>query len=281
MVQHPKNDSRPLGLSIVGLIPAAGRGSRLGDLPCSKELLPVGYASEPSSEQPRVKVASEYLIEQMLRAGCDPIYFILRKGKWDLPTYFGSGDDHGAHFGYLLTDEPHGPPFTLAQAATFAPDSVVVAGFPDILLDPPDMLARTLDRLLSSPAAEVMLATLPAQEHKHTDLVRLDRNHRVAELIPKEAKPVWQPDDCTWCAAVWRPRFTEFLVAEVGRLRETAANHDGPDTPEWPLGAVVAAAIDAGFEVHGEHFPRGSYLDIGAPDRLVRACDFAGVWNGR
>src|SRR5687767_13356160 len=47
---------------LLGLIPAAGRAERLGPLPCSKELLPIGFRETPRGPSP--KVAGHYLLER-------------------------------------------------------------------------------------------------------------------------------------------------------------------------------------------------------------------------
>src|SRR5690606_9959054 len=50
-----------------GIIPAAGAGSRIQPLACSKELLPVGRRLDGSVERP--KAVSEFLVERMILGG--------------------------------------------------------------------------------------------------------------------------------------------------------------------------------------------------------------------
>ena len=50
---------------MLGVIPAAGAGSRIQPLAFSKELLPVGSRVEGGIERPRA--VSEYLVERMHR----------------------------------------------------------------------------------------------------------------------------------------------------------------------------------------------------------------------
>ena len=57
-------------MNVVGLIPAAGRAERLGPLPCSKELLPIGFRETPRGPAP--KVAGHYLLERFRAAGVRP-----------------------------------------------------------------------------------------------------------------------------------------------------------------------------------------------------------------
>src|SRR4051794_3148172 len=71
-----------------GVIPAAGRGSRIQPLAFSKELLPVGSRINGGTEQPRA--VSEYLVERMLAGGADKLWFVISPGKSDnLGVYWG------------------------------------------------------------------------------------------------------------------------------------------------------------------------------------------------
>src|SRR5262245_55704587 len=123
-------------LELVGLIPAAGQATRIAPLPCSKEIFPVGFRTEPQSGTVRPKVVSHYLLEKMRRAGITRAYLVLRSGKWDIPAYYGDGAMLDMHLAYLLMGRPFGPPYTLDQAYPFLQNALVAFGFPDILFTP-------------------------------------------------------------------------------------------------------------------------------------------------
>lgn len=275
--------SMPPGASprpIVGLIPAAGRATRLGDIPCSKELLPVGFQATPGVAHPLPKPVAQYLVEQMQRAGCAQAFFIVRRGKWDIADYFADGRRFGLDIGYLMMREPWGPPFTLSQAVPFVGDATVVVGFPDILIQPPDALAQMIARLHAT-AADVVIGTFPACAEDCCDSVHADASGRVVRLVPKEDDPDPGEHRATWLLAAWGPRFTRFLRDQVQRLAEIARGSVGSKEPEWPLGTVMAAAMRAGLAVDSVHFTHGAFLDIGIPYRLTEAARFPGVWNGQ
>ena len=65
-------------LPILALIPAAGRAERLGPLPCSKELLPIGFRETPRGPAP--KVACHYLLERFRAAGIRRVLMVLPVG---------------------------------------------------------------------------------------------------------------------------------------------------------------------------------------------------------
>ena len=68
---------------MLGIVPAAGAGSRLQPLAFSKEMLPVGSTvDEHGIERP--KAVSEFLVERMLRRGADRICFVLSPDKTDI-----------------------------------------------------------------------------------------------------------------------------------------------------------------------------------------------------
>ena len=79
------------------------------------------------------KVVSHYLLDKYKAAGIKKVYFILRKGKWDIPQYYGDGSVIDMDIAYLLMNHPYGHPFTLDQAFPFTRNNLVAFGFPDIL----------------------------------------------------------------------------------------------------------------------------------------------------
>src|SRR3954469_13610775 len=71
-----------------GIVPAAGRGSRIQPLAFSKELLPVGSRTHGGVERPCA--ISEYLLERMIAGGVDRLCFVISPGKSDILEYFGN-----------------------------------------------------------------------------------------------------------------------------------------------------------------------------------------------
>ena len=253
-------------LPIVGLIPAAGLAQRLGPLPCSKELLPVGFAPSPSG--PRPKPVCLYLLERMAQAGIERAFLVLRSGKWDIPAYLGDGERLGMRLAYLLMNLPYGAPYTLDQAYAFVRGCVVALGFPDIIFEPADAYRQLLERLHST-GADVVLGLFPAEQPQSSDLVAAAADGRVARI---EIKPPQSDLTSCWMIAVWGPSFTEFLhgyLAERERRAGPAAERSLDR--ELYIGEVIQAGIEAGLHVNSVAFPHGSALDVGTPGNLQRA----------
>ncbi|HYO84310.1 MAG TPA: nucleotidyltransferase family protein, partial [Bryobacteraceae bacterium] len=71
-----------------GVIPAAGKGSRIQPLSFSTELLTVGSRIDDVSERPLA--VSEYLVERMIAGGATRICFVVSPGKTDILEYYGN-----------------------------------------------------------------------------------------------------------------------------------------------------------------------------------------------
>jgi len=272
--------SSSTGSSVVGVIAAAGRATRLAPLPCSKELMPIGVHREPAGLRGRPKVVSQYLLERMRAGGARRIFFVVRGGKFDIAEYYGDGSRLGLSIAYLMMNEPWGPPFSAAQAAPFAQDATVLFGFPDILIHPEDCFVRARDRLHAT-GADIVLGLFEGALTDGLDLVRTDALGRVTSLVTKEEAPPRRDGDTGYMLVAWGPGFTRFLVEETTRLSELARSGACGPSPDWPMGAVIAAAIRAGLHVDSVFLRDARFLDIGTPAGLAAASGFPGVWSGR
>ncbi len=251
---------------VIGLIPCAGRGSRISPLPCSKEVLPVGLR-RISDGSLRPKVVSHYLLEMMRAGGIQKTFFIIRKGKWDIPEYYGDGTSFGMDIGYLMMGRPHGPAYTLDQAYPFVKESRVAIGFPDILFEPIHAFRRALRRL-DATRADVVLGLYRAHDIRIWDIVTTDRSGRVHELLIEPKKTT---SGLAWVFAVWTSKFTEFMHAYLGVPR-VAAERPGSDLPvEITVGEVIQAAIREGLQTQSVVFRHNDYLDIGTSEGLRKA----------
>ena len=247
---------------LIGLIPAGGLATRIGPLPCSKELYPVGLRESRGEHGLRPKVVCHYLLEKMKRAGVARAYIVLREGKWDIPAYFRNGAIVDMHISYLVLSLPFGTPFTLDEAYPFVQHSLVAFGFPDMLFRPDDAFVRLRSQLGSS-RASILLGLFPAQEPEKVDMVDIKQDGRVLGII---VKPTSTNLIYTWGIALWTPVFTEFMHDFVNVRKVSAASQ-----PEINVGNVIQAAIEAGLVVEAIPVSRKPYLDIGTPEGLALA----------
>ena len=130
-----------------GIVPAAGKGSRMQPLAFSKELLPVGSRRDGDRERPRA--VSEYLIERLVLGGADKLCFVISPGKSDIMEYYGSGVFSARAF-YSVQAAPSGLCDAIFKALPLiGPDEQVLVGLPDTIWFPDDALRQLPDDELS------------------------------------------------------------------------------------------------------------------------------------
>src|SRR5215217_3911168 len=130
-----------------GIVPAAGRGSRIQPLAFSKELLPVGSRSDKGFDRPCA--VSEYLIERMILGGADKICFVISPGKSDILSYYG-GSIGEADVAYVVQPKPAGLCDAIFRALPLInPLEHIVVGLPDTIWFPEDGLSALPDDVLS------------------------------------------------------------------------------------------------------------------------------------
>ncbi len=250
------------GAELVGLVPAAGRARRLGPLPCSKEVLPIGVRE--TAEGPVVRVASDCLLDALRMAGVARTVIVLREDKRDVARHLGSGEGRGFPISYLSLADSASLPESLDRARPFVRGERVALGFPDVQFGPADALARVAARQAET-AADLMLGLFPAVRPETTDMVEVDAAGRVVrvDVRPRETRL-----RLCWLLAVWGPAFTEHLheVVESARRRDTAEGHAAG---ELQIGAVVAGAVQRGLDVRGVEIAGGWFRDIGTPEDLA------------
>jgi glucose-1-phosphate thymidylyltransferase len=257
-----KNENEVFEPQVIGLIPAAGLASRLSPLPCSKELFPIGFGASNRGHNLIPKVACHYLLEKMRLAGILEAYIILRKGKWDIPAYFGNGSILDMHLAYLMMGLPFGVPYTLDQAYPFVQDAITALGFPDILFEADD----AFHRLLAYQAAkkiDVAMGLFPCKQSRKADMVALADDGRVERVVikPRETNLIY-----SWAIAVWTPVFSRFMHEYLSAIEEKAAHQS-----ELFMGDVFNAAIREGLKVKGVLVSDKPFLDIGTDDELREA----------
>jgi len=268
--------------SLCGIIPAAGGASRVQPLPCSKEVFPVGFKrleGDKSGQGVRPRVSADYLLASMGAAGAERIFMVLRRGKWDIPAYFGSGRAQGVDLAYLLTETPYGAPFSVRQALPFAGEATVLFGFPDIIFDPVDAFTHLLTRQQAL-QADVTLGLLRATQPRKMDMVELGEGQWVQRI---DIKPMHTTLRYTWLMATWTSTFSAYLSSFLAKKEPTVRDRylkvQGGRRPEYYMGHVLQGALVDGLRVAAVCFDAGTYVDIGTPDDLYQAVNRAAL-NG-
>ena len=169
-----------------GIVPAAGRGSRIQPLGFSKELLPVGSRSEKGTERPCA--VSEYLIERMVAGGADNICFVISPGKSDILEYYGARYGE-ARAVYVVQPTASGLCDAIVCAQpVIRTDEPVMVGLPDTIWFPADALRELPNDRLS-------FLLFPVEHPRFFDAVVMEPDDRVREIQVKsehaESSWIW------------------------------------------------------------------------------------------
>ena len=256
--------------NVTGIIPAAGRAARMGTLPCSKEILPLGVSTSPHGEA-RLHVLCECLLDEYKRAGIRRIVIATRTSKDDIARYLGNGDRFGVDISYVYVDSPNTPSSVAAALAQVGLGSAAV-GFPDIVYGA-DNAYRKLCHLLELQNADVVLGLYPTRYPTMVDMVRVSDDGRVRDIL---IKPKTLPQDVqySWLTAVWNATFSAFLNHNVEQLTQTKAAQG----QELYLGDVVVCALEQGLRVYATNVSSAVCLDAGTPQTYQEALlEFAQV----
>ena len=250
---------------VIGLVPAAGEGTRLGPLPWSKELYPTGIEAVGDSGKLQVKVAVNYLLERMETAGVKKVFCILKKGKWDIPGYLCDGHRFGLNISYLVMESSPGVPFTIDRAYPFVKDKKIAIGFSDILIDIQDPYTRLLKRL-EDINVDVVLGCFNVKKVGKFDMIHLNKKGNISRIAikPKESRLKF-----AWATAVWNPKFTDF-VHEYLAVNKNVKSHCRKGKEVY-LGHLFNAALKKNIRIEPVFYPGSYCVDIGTPDDLLES----------
>jgi len=223
-----------------GIIPAAGRGSRIQPLAFSKELLPVGSRMAGGVERPCA--VSEYLLDRMLLAGADRICFVISAGKTDIMQYFGA--DYGpAPIAYVLQPQPAG-----LCDAIFRAEPVIGRG-EGVLVGLPDTIWFPETALGDLPDDQLAFLLFPVDRPEYFDAVVLDHSGRVIEIQVKQKGAA-----SSWIWGAFRMPGTVYADLKALWLAR--------DRRDEYIGTLVNAYLAAGGSAVGVKSGQ-AYVDVG------------------
>lgn len=237
---------------MIGLIPAAGKGVRLG-LPYPKELYPV-------IRDNHYKPISQFVIDNLTNAGLGHIVFVVNETKHQLMGYFGSGQRFGCNISYVVQEVIEGKTKSTSPGLAHALDSAyhltrgktVFFGMADTLMQPTDVFARAYQS--ASLDDDAILALFTTARPEKFGMVKMDENNSVLEIVDKP-----QSTNLTemWGCIIWRAKFTEYL-------HECVYEHGISD-----FAVIMNTAIKDGMNFRGVHMTDGAYIDLGTYEEIA------------
>ena len=166
----------------VGVVPAAGKGKRISDLPLTK-ILPKPML--PVLNSPIL----EYVIKNMKRVGIETIYLIVGHKKERIQEYFKNGEDWGIDIDYIKQEDCRG----VAHAISLAEDCINEP-FMTILGD--DLtITKSLDNLVeifwrnSALAVEGIVPENDIEVLRGTCCVVLSDKGKIKGIVEKPLEP--------------------------------------------------------------------------------------------
>jgi dTDP-glucose pyrophosphorylase len=241
-----------------GIIPAAGKGSRIQPLAFSKELLPVGSRFDGQTERPLA--VSEYLVERMIAGGANKICFVVSPGKSDILEYYGS-KVYSAHVCYTVQTQPLGLCDAIFRAHPFIEEGEqVLVGLPDTIWFPEEGFSFLDDNVLS-------FLLFPVDQPQFFDAVVTDEAGRVMEIQVKSEK----------ARSKWVWGAFKMPAKVLSALYSLWLDRDRQD--EY-IGTLVNAYLAKGGTATGIHAGE-RYVDVGTVNGYREAMRMMGAAYGR
>lgn len=238
-------------LELIGLVPAAGKGLRLG-LPYPKELYPI-------IRNNHYKPVAQFVLENLLAAGLQHIVFVVNETKSQLMGYFGSGARFNCHISYVIQEPLPGAEQSTSPGLANALDAAyhltrgkwVCFGMPDTIMQPPTVFEHACQQL--QPGDDGALCVFPVDRPEKFGMTRW-RDGLVVEIIDKP-----QVTDLThaWGCMVWGPRFTEHL--------HTCQHKLGVND----FAIILNRAIQDGLRLRVVGHPQANYIDLGTYEEIM------------
>jgi glucose-1-phosphate thymidylyltransferase len=238
---------------IIGLIPAAGKGSRLG-LPYPKELFPTIRGN-------RYKPVSQFVVRNLVEADVKHIVFVINETKHQLIGFFGSGSRFNCRISYVV-QESHGDELkssspglshALDSAFHLVRNKTVYFGMADTIIEPREIFSQARKAADGKNDYDVILILFSTNRPEKFGMVAIDNDMNVLEIIDK---PQQTNLTMMWGCIIWRPSFTEHLHECVNRLNIS----DFAD--------IMNRGIKSGLRFRGVCIPDSNYIDIGTCDEI-------------
>jgi glucose-1-phosphate thymidylyltransferase len=243
---------------LVGLVPAAGQGTRFGAAGYSKELFPLLLASQDEHAPLAPRPLCELTLRGIEQAGARRCVMIVSPDN-DLVRVLGHRPADALSLAYTVQQNPQGLPHAVRCARPWLGDSDVMLALPDTIILPSDALARVHTARVER-GADLALGVFPVDEPERLGPVEISDDGTVLHIYDKPATTTLRN---SWGLASWSARFTEFCC----RWDEERESQGG----ERVIGDVFEAARAAGFPVVAVTFDEGRMLDVGTPVGLRSA----------
>ena len=234
----------------LGVIPAAGSGTRLGPFTNAipKELLPVGE-----------KAVIEHVVEAMRMADIQDIVIVCSPHKHGLSDYLGSGKKFGVNLTYVIQDERLGLADAVLSSQHLIDESfAVVLG--DNFFYPKSFLCELIN-YHGKNAADATLGVAEVEDVSRHGIIAPEGN-RIVDIVEKPT----QENALSRLGSIGMYVFQPEIFSAI---KKTQPGHKG----EIQLTDSVKVMIGEGKSVLFKKI-EGIHIDVGTPKDLMRANDW-------
>lgn len=234
---------------IIGILPMAGKATRLQPIGFSKELYPVVFKGKHFA-------ISEFNIRSMLMAGADEIRLVVNPDKMDIARYYARYSSLTPVYFY---ESPSLPESCLYTIDSLHDDDVCIFGLPDTLFAPIVSHAKLVKTILSE-ESDICLGLFNVTDASKYDSVKLDKNNNVKAVLVKQTPPLSQYIWGIWAARVWVLKILKKIIEKQ--------NVEGTEK-----------LLGLGFDILAKNKKirfkgvklSNKYFDIGTMDAVLRA----------
>lgn len=233
-------------MATYGILPMAGKGSRIQPIGFSKELYPV-------TANGKHYAVSEFSIRSMLKAHVDEIKLVVNPEKMDIPKYFANYSKLIGVYFYSSTSLPES---CLYPIDAMHDDDLCLFGLPDTLFTPNTGYIQL--KLALETGSDIVLGVFNVNDASKFDSVDIADNGQVRGVLVKQSPPL-----SPWIWGIWGAN-----VKTLRKLKKIIMKQDKPG--ERLLGegfnqlckqkGIRFAAVKLGNQ----------YFDIGTMDAVVR-----------
>lgn len=243
----------------LGIMPAAGCGTRLYPFKGAKELLPLGQ--QIINGEIRPKIVSQYGFEAMKLAGVEHIIIPTTPKKAESFTdCFSDGKNFGVNISYLITDYTPSMVKTINLVLKNHREDRIFFSMPDTCILPTNCFDQLLEKHLVT-GSQLSLGLFHTSESYKYGMVDIDQKN---EIIYHEDKPKDTSTKLMWGIAIWEPSFTEFILSVADDLSKNKIR-------ELSFGDVIDKFMGEGNIIHGFVIENGRYYDVGTYEGYKKA----------
>lgn len=230
-----------------GILPMAGRGSRIQPIGFSKELYPTIHKG-------RHYAISEFTIMAMKKAGVDEIKIVTSPSKKDIADYYSQSNYNPISIYFF--DSPSLPESCLFPIDGLHDNDICLFGLPDTLFFPSNGFKKVKQSILDG--ADITLGLFQVDDGSLYDSVLLDKDNNVKKVLVKKKPPL---SNLIW--GIWG--------AKVGTLKKlrTIINRQKANGEKLLGTGFNRLADHKEIKFKGVHVGK-KYFDIGTMDNIIR-----------